>query len=205
MGTDTDRNVCGCPVIVDDYDYVNGVSFSEKYEKMGTTPRELKCRQDGICYLKVIYDQIEDTYEFGELFCTDGTEYSPTRSLLNPSFECVKCMTNFILNEIKNNMEVELKLNKVLVKLLSIFSAASDIKNKEEQKYIVASKETIDWLETYFSKGTLSSDISNPIKLDKSSTLSLMNVPLLADSAIEYGKLVLMPEIVVVDLELSNG
>jgi hypothetical protein len=203
METDTDRNVCGCPVVVD-YEPVNGASLSDKYDKMGVTPTELKCRQDGICYLRIIYDKIDNTYEFGELFCTDGEEYAPTRSLLNPTFECVKCMTDFILRGIKSNMEMELRLNGVLIKLLDLLATRNSAKETPANSYLAANKETVNWLETYFSNETMYSNLSTPIKLDKSGNMSLLGVPLVVDSSLGYGIITLMPNILTVDLKIDG-
>ena len=89
------RKVCGCPVDIE-YDYINEVSFNEKYDKLSITPYELYLRQNGLCYLKVVYDEIDGEKVLGAIYCTDGKDYSETKGLLNPTNECVLCLTGFL-------------------------------------------------------------------------------------------------------------
>jgi hypothetical protein len=65
--------------------------WNDKYDKIGVTPDELYLRQQGLCWLKPI------THADGtvELYCTDGVDIAMTRRMLNPTFECAKCMATF--------------------------------------------------------------------------------------------------------------
>lgn len=77
-----------------------------KYGMMGVTPKELYFRQTGKCWLELVYDDYgENTKEVGDLYCTDGKEYAITGNMLNPSYECVKCLTFFILNGARNGFD----------------------------------------------------------------------------------------------------
>ena len=67
---------------------------------MGVTPNELYLRQNGGCWLKFIYDDLGDGEKMlGGLYCTDGVDYAETRNMLNPTFECAQCFSNFALKE----------------------------------------------------------------------------------------------------------
>ena len=89
------RNVCGCPIFVD-YDNKNDVYFDEKYKKLSITPNELHLRQNGGCWLEAVFDKIDGKKVFGCLYCTNGTEYAETNQLLNPTNECIRCLTDFL-------------------------------------------------------------------------------------------------------------
>ena len=95
------NSVCGCPIDLD-YDFINEVFFHEEYEKLSVTPNELYLRQNGGCWLKLIYDEINGKKVLGDLYCTDGKEYSQTKLLLNPTNECIKCITSFFVEREKS-------------------------------------------------------------------------------------------------------
>lgn len=75
--------------------------WNEKYSHMAVTPRELYLRQNGLCWL------IKEVSSVGEvlIYCTDGKDKAKTSSMLNPTFECVKCITGFLEKEISNAKE----------------------------------------------------------------------------------------------------
>lgn len=74
------------------------IVWDDKYSKLGVSPRELYLRQTGGCWLIV---------EGDNLYCTDGNQKALTAALLNPTFECCKCMSSFAMKavngEIKKN------------------------------------------------------------------------------------------------------
>ena len=72
--------------------------WNEKYERMGVTPRELYMRQNGLCWLvKEEHDVRGIT-----IYCTDGKDKAETDLMLNPTFECVNCITRFAKNVIES-------------------------------------------------------------------------------------------------------
>ncbi len=78
--------------------------WDDKYNKLGVTPRELYMRQQGLCYLipEVDGDKVI-------LCCTDGKDKAETSKMLNPTFECMKCISRFtekaISDAIKNDKQ----------------------------------------------------------------------------------------------------
>ena len=68
--------------------------WNDKYVDLGVTASELYMRQQGLCWLKL--SKVEDKTT---LLCTDGKEEAETSCMLNPTLECSKCMTLFILNQ----------------------------------------------------------------------------------------------------------
>ena len=74
------------------------IIWDDKYERMGVSPYELYLRQQGLCYL------ISEVGSNGEvkIYCTDGEERAPTAGLLNPTFECAKCMAGFTAKVVKD-------------------------------------------------------------------------------------------------------
>lgn len=80
--------------------YKDKVLDSEKYGLMGVSPKELYLRQNGGCWLELVYDDYGDGEKrLGALYCTDGKDYAETEKMLNPTFECSKCMARFILKQ----------------------------------------------------------------------------------------------------------
>lgn len=65
--------------------------WKEKYEKMGVTPQELYMRQNKLCWLKATVDPSGKAV----ISCTDGKDEALTAGMLNPTIECVQCMTGF--------------------------------------------------------------------------------------------------------------
>lgn len=67
---------------------------------MGISPKELYLRQNNKCWLELVYDLDEDGEKtLGALYCTDGTDFAETCKMLNPTFECMVCLTNFIMKQ----------------------------------------------------------------------------------------------------------
>jgi hypothetical protein len=69
------------------------VVWNKNYAHMGVTPRELYMRQKNLCWLVV---------EGSEIHCTDGKEKATTNRMLNPTFECIKCITSFTKRVMKD-------------------------------------------------------------------------------------------------------
>jgi len=72
------------------------IVWDDRYERIGVNPYELYMRQQGLCYLVL---------EGKKIFCTDGEEKAETNKMLNPTFECVKCITNFMIKSLDNGPE----------------------------------------------------------------------------------------------------
>ena len=78
----------------------------DKYSLMGVTPKELYYRQNGLCYLELVYDDYGDGVKVpGAIYCTDGEEYAETGKMLNPTFECVQCMNRFFMEKFMRQEE----------------------------------------------------------------------------------------------------
>ena len=72
--------------------------WDEKYENLGVTPIELYMRQNGLCWLTTEVDP-EGTVT---LYCTDGEDKSKTRLMLNPTYECARCIATFTEKSIED-------------------------------------------------------------------------------------------------------
>lgn len=75
--------------------------WEEKYEKMGVTPHELYLRQQGICFIRPEIDMDGKV----TLHCTDNKDKAITSGMLNPTFECIQCLTRFTENVIEEQLE----------------------------------------------------------------------------------------------------
>lgn len=65
--------------------------WDDKYEKLGVTPQELYMRQNGLCWL--VFDVNQEGLV--SLSCTDGKEKAQTNKMLNPTYECMVCVSRF--------------------------------------------------------------------------------------------------------------
>jgi len=164
-------------------------SYSDKYEKMGVTPQELYFRQQGLCNLQLIYDKIEGKEVLGGLYCTDGKDFAPFGYMLNPTFECIQCVTQFIMNELNNNM-LPNNLDKFIVSLLMSISEARQKEHKDLTFYM--SKETFELVEDHINNRTLFSEATKPIKVLANGDLLLLGVPVIFKD-IEEGSILLEP------------
>lgn len=72
--------------------------WDDKYENLGVTPIELYMRQNGLCWLttEVSHDGSVT------LLCTDGTDRSKTKTMLNPTYECARCIASFTEKSIED-------------------------------------------------------------------------------------------------------
>src|SRR4030042_5606913 len=102
----------------------NDCPYNPKYDQMGVTPKELYYRQNKLCHPINIYDNIDNKIIFGDVYCTDGKECALTKRMLNPTFECVECLTNFI-RRILEDAEMVKKLN---TKIINIIMFIDEIK-----------------------------------------------------------------------------
>lgn len=137
-------------------------TVSPKYDKMGVTPRELYFRQQGRCVLQFAYDEIDGELVPGGLYCTDGSDFALFGSMLNPTFECIQCVTNFVMNEARNKM-VQGKLDKFIVSLLVGMSESRQ--KTGEAPVFHMSKKTFDLVENHIYNTAMFSDETNPIKV----------------------------------------
>lgn len=78
--------------------------WKEKYDRMGVTPEELYLRQTGKCFIRPEVDSEGKV----SLHCTDGNHKALTGGLLNPTYECMVCLSRFT----ENVIEEELRGNK---------------------------------------------------------------------------------------------
>ena len=81
--------------------------WKEKYEKMGITPFELYMRQNGLCWLVPDISQ-----GVVVLHCTDGKDKAETSKMLNPTFECMQCVSRFTEKVISDAVQTSRKDSK---------------------------------------------------------------------------------------------
>lgn len=62
----------------------------------GLSMEHLYARQSDCCWLEVEFDNINGKEVYGDLYCTDGETKATTATLLNPSNECMKCISKFV-------------------------------------------------------------------------------------------------------------
>lgn len=179
----------------------NYPEFKEKYNSMGVTPYELYLRQNSKCNLVLAYDTYEGVEVPGELYCTDGKELAPTKGLLNPTFECVQCLTSFIMEGQADKMSHYVKVNKVLLDILIATTKA--IEGSKEKQTILTNKDTLSKLEDFLARTTLAQDGKEPLRFNKGE-LTLFGVPLDIDNDIEYGLLKFIPSKVEVGLDICK-
>jgi hypothetical protein len=72
--------------------------WNEKYDKMGVTPEELYMRQTGLCWLKTEVSGDGNV----QMYCTDGKNQALTSRMLNPTFECMSCVSSFTCKVVKD-------------------------------------------------------------------------------------------------------
>lgn len=164
-------------------------SYSDKYEKMGVTPQELYFRQQRLCHLQLIYDNVDDEEILGGVYCTDGKDYALFGSMLNPTFECIQCVTQFVMEELNNNI-MQNNLDKFIVSLLMVISEARQRTHEDLMFYM--SKETFELVEEHINNKTLFSEATKPIKVSANGDLLLLGVPVIFKDA-EDGSILLEP------------
>lgn len=74
-----------------------------EYNSIYITPEELYLRQQGKCWIKVEKDGDDNV----KLFCTDGKDIARTDCMLNPTPECIKCLSKNLVKVIKNGVEIK--------------------------------------------------------------------------------------------------
>jgi hypothetical protein len=158
--------------------------YKEKYEKMGITPKELFLRQQGLCWLELAFDDEGEKKIPGELYCTDGKEYSPTSHMLNPTLECMECVKTFLFEREYNRM-FNAKVNKLIVSLL--------IASNRDKPEFHMSRQTFDVLEDYINNTTLFSDETKPIKVTASGGLYMFNAVVTFVNEMEEGFIAVRP------------
>lgn len=141
---------------------------SEKYKYMGVTPKELYYRQNDLCWLELAIDTIEGKRVPGCLYCTNGEEYALTEDMLNPTFECIKCISDFVIKR-ENKMLIEKSLDHRIVSILMATYSVKEGADKEGSEVVLnMSKNTFDLLERHINSTTMFTDQTKPIKLNAS-------------------------------------
>ena len=85
-------------------DYTDKVLDHKKYNLMGINPKEIYLRQTKQCWLEIVSNNcVKDKEAQDILYCTDGKEYAECNKMLNPTFECIKCLTTFISKTKESN------------------------------------------------------------------------------------------------------
>jgi len=158
--------------------------YKDKYDKMGVTPHELYLRQNGLCYIELVYDEINGDKIPGDMYCTDGKDYALTKSMLNPTIECMYCITSFLMEKEKLNMIKVNKLNKTIINLLQSVS---------EEEEVYSNKTTLDKMDSFFSKTTMFSKETTPLKVFTDGNIYLFGKILHIDDSIEDDYILLTP------------
>jgi hypothetical protein len=159
--------------------------YNNKYEKLGVTPQELYLRQNGACYLTMVYDTVDNKRIFGDLYCTDGTEYAKTRDMLNPTLECAQCMADFLKQVVETN-EMERTLDKTIVTILTGIG-------EQPVTDMYMSRETFDYLEEHIDNTILFSPETNPLKITASGDLTLFAINVIFDKHIPHNTVIMEP------------
>lgn len=76
------------------------IVWDEKYSRIGVTPTELYMRQQGLCWLRPEVNTNGKVI----IYCTDGTDKAETSKMLNPTFECVRCMMSFTTKAVEDGV-----------------------------------------------------------------------------------------------------
>jgi len=165
--------------------------YNSKYDSMGVTARELYFRQNKLCWLEAAYDVEGSDRQFGDLYCTDGTDYETTNSMLNPTFECAQCMTSFLKDTIAE-MNIQRNLDAKLVKILT-FIGKAHAQKKEDLVSISMLRSTFDSLEKFISDTVLFSPETNPLKVTASGDILMFGARVSFDLSMEEGVLLINP------------
>jgi len=163
----------------------------EEYDKLGVTPKELYYRQNGLCWLEIAYDKIDEGDPVpGDIYCTDGEEYARTSDMLNPTIECAQCMAGFLLAR-EHGMFKKSQIDRFLFTLLVTISKSKSVDGSTPEFYM--SRTTLDRLEEYVYNTTISSSDTNPIKVTAAADILLFGIKVNYLSEMEDGSVMLQP------------
>jgi len=156
---------------------------------MGVTPVELNYRQEGRCKLELFIDIVGDENLVDDLYCTDGEEYARLCDMLNPTFECVKCVRNKFINTIGELMDNFKYLNKWTVLVLQTFSSAE---KNSDHVYVEMSKPTLLDVKDFMSKTFIYTSETSPLREVEGKTY-LFGKEVIFNNKIKAGIMVIMP------------
>jgi hypothetical protein len=142
----------------------NNPEYNDKYERMGVNPSELYSRQKGLCRLEFIEYDLDGEKVIEDLYCTDGKEYVPTRYLLNPTFECMKCLSTFSL---KGKREMTKKLDNIscfMTFLMGLLVHIHTLKKNDEVVSLSMDLDTFIYIEHFLENNTMYSNDIPPIR-----------------------------------------
>ena len=171
----------------------------DKYSLMGVTPKELYLRQSGKCWLTLAYDMFDGVEVPGELYCTDGKEYAITGNMLNPTFECMKCISSFILKESSDKMAYTSKINSIIIDLLQAIGKATEY--SEDKPKIILNKNTLNSIEEFLSVHTVAMPGKEALRFE-SGKLVLFGVGVDIDGTIRDNVLNILPNNVELNIKL---
>lgn len=172
--------------------------YKDKYDKMGVTPKEIHLRQTGECWLELAFDEYDGAAHPGELYCTDGKEYAPADKMLNPTFECMICLSSFIMDSAEKQVLQDVRINKTFIDILSAIGKAK--KEADGDIFLEMSKETSSFLEGFLDLTTLSVTGVEPMKVTTSGDLLLFGSIVNIDSGVEYKTVRIGPAGVIIEL-----
>jgi hypothetical protein len=170
----------------------NKLRYNKKYDRMGVNPNELYLRQNGICHLMVALDSVDGKEEIGDLYCTDGNEYAPTGCMLNPTFECVKCISSFLIERLK---EMEKKNNNskdFMTFLMKVLVYVHSLENQDEDVFFSMSIYTFDHIKEFLDNNTVSSVETSPVR-ETGVIKTLFGVSVLIDNGLSDKTIMVKP------------
>lgn len=170
---------------------------NEKYSRMGVTPEELCLRQEGKCHLELFIDNVDGEFQIDQLYCTDNEEFALTKDLLNPTFECIRCLNNKLINTVSELMEAYKVINKFTIDILQAFSAAE--KNSDKEVYISMAGITLLDVRKFMDKTFIYTEYNSPIR-NNGDVSYLFGKRIEIDNSIKAGIIMVNPANITVEI-----
>lgn len=168
----------------------NKLEYKDKYNLMGVTPKELYLRQTNACWLETVFDYYENKTQISDLYCTNGKEYALTRTMCNPTFECVQCLSNYIIKLEQQKLMQQIEINKNILNILKAVGAAT-AQGVENKMYMSIS--TLDLMDAFLSNNILAEDNLRPLKVTASADIRLFGMEVILDETIPEKEIKIEP------------
>lgn len=166
------------------------LEYHEKYKQMGITAAELYLRQNKSCYLYAAYDKVEDTFSYGDLYCTDGKEFALTAQMLNPTFECIQCITKFI-HQILEETEMTNIIDKTIIHILIKIGESKNLQKGNVE--LNMSQETFEFLENHLENITMFPSETKPLKVISSGDIIMFGTKVNFINEVEKNTIIIEP------------
>ena len=165
---------------------------NDKYNRMGVNPHELYMRQNGLCWLELLEYKVEGKMYLDGLYCTDGKDYSKTSCMLNPTFECMKCISKFTLEKVVDMKEDKKNGQNKMKLLMDILVSAQSTKKKNANTSFSMDLDTFLNIEKFLENSTMYSNATTPIK-NNGTIKTLFGITVLIDNKVEKNTIVIKP------------